>query len=552
MAAGSKFNIVITAVDNFSTKINKINRRLADINQPIHKFGKAVRDFSKESGVKNMVKELGETAKAAEKVAAKVTSIIAPMASVFGIASIGAVAAMADKWGQFARNLTLTSQYTNLSTSQVSDLTGAARLLGIETATTSATLVTFGDNLEDALYGRNNDYLAFMTQLGIKIGTFGGGLEDEGKLLEEFADKYQNMANTPGMGHSAAHKAASLAGLSAIEPLLIKGGAYIRQLKEIQALYGFKPNPTQIAAGDRFYLTTQKARAAVAGLASSIGDKLVPVLGPLIEQFANFIAANRELISQDVAKVFSALALAIKSVNWVRLFHEIHTVLSVINHIVTATVGWKYAIIGWIAVSTGLLPLLWGLTVAVLRLGAALLLTPVGWVILGLTALSVAAYEVWKHWDWFVKQWDKIWASIDRIASSVIIKLSNMMPDFVGMPMQRLGMRIQGNNPDVATPFARDDRNVASRWWDWINHRNASSSTSGVTAPGPYGGASSASPLFSRDPSLGASDADPSGRVNVDIVFHNMPKGVGYAVAKSGGVMATARQQSAMPSLVSP
>ncbi|MEI4974123.1 phage tail tape measure protein [Aeromonas caviae] len=58
-----------------------------------------------------------------------------------------------------------------------------------------------------------------------------------------------------------------------------------------------------------------------------------------------------------------------------------------------------------------LLGLLKGLTLGVLRLGVAMLTTPVGWIIMGIAAIAAGAYLLYKNWagvkDWFVGIWDQ-------------------------------------------------------------------------------------------------------------------------------------------------
>jgi hypothetical protein len=58
-----------------------------------------------------------------------------------------------------------------------------------------------------------------------------------------------------------------------------------------------------------------------------------------------------------------------------------------------------------------LLILLKGLSLGFLKLGVAILTTPIGWIIAGIAAVAVGAYLIYKNWDqlgpWFKSTWSK-------------------------------------------------------------------------------------------------------------------------------------------------
>ncbi|WP_421245492.1 phage tail tape measure protein, partial [Aeromonas sanarellii] len=58
-----------------------------------------------------------------------------------------------------------------------------------------------------------------------------------------------------------------------------------------------------------------------------------------------------------------------------------------------------------------LLTLLKGLSLGFLKLGVAILTTPIGWIIAGIAAIAVGAYLIYKNWDqlgpWFKSTWEK-------------------------------------------------------------------------------------------------------------------------------------------------
>lgn len=64
-----------------------------------------------------------------------------------------------------------------------------------------------------------------------------------------------------------------------------------------------------------------------------------------------------------------------------------------------------------VAMGGPLLPLIKGLTLGVLKLGIAILTTPIGWFIAGIAAIAAGAYLIYKNWDqlgpWFKSTWEQ-------------------------------------------------------------------------------------------------------------------------------------------------
>ena len=557
--ADKKFNITIQAYDKATGIVAKVNKKLSDINQPVNKFQKAMSNFAKESGINNLMQNLDKTARAAEKVASGIASVAAPLAAVFGATSIAGVAMMTDEWGKLGRAISLTSQYTNQSISQVQQWMGAAKAMGIEASATQSTIVGFGTALEDALYGRNQDMLALMNQLKIGIGGIGSGVRDETDVLLDFADAVQKLQKTNPF---AAKKAIDLAGLTTMAPLLLKGREGIKQLMDIQKQYGYQQSEDSVRRADAFRTSVLKLTTAIAGMRNQIADKLMPVFQPLVEKWALFSAQNGAKIGDALASAFKPLVDMLMRVDFQKVLDGITKYIKDADQLISSTIGWKNALIGLAIVLNA------GWIVNVFRLGLGLVKLTVGiirvipaifylsrafgvltismlgielpiWLIIGAIALlGLAAYELYEHWSELGDMWDSLW---DGMAAPVKKAVSAIL--------------------DAMFPL-RAVMRQAQVVWNWTHRGDPSAGTppdiSGLPMPAASGAARSLNmygpampgPL-ALPPIPGQNDTSQDktqGVVKVDVNFKNAPKGTRVSVQQVGAVDAGARTQSALTS----
>ncbi|MEM1046486.1 MAG: hypothetical protein AAGL24_10055 [Pseudomonadota bacterium] len=118
--------------------------------------------------------------------------------------------------------------------------------------------------------------------------------------------------------------------------------------------------------GDKAAATAESFRnsmtdlgTAVTGVRDAIGEKLLPVLAPLIDKLTEWVAKNREIIATKVAAAVESIAAAIESVDWVGVLTSIGDFATGVNDVASALGGWGDAIImvGGLLVGVMLAPL---------------------------------------------------------------------------------------------------------------------------------------------------------------------------------------------------
>lgn len=330
MAAGqTKLNIVISAVDNATKTVQKINKQLAQLTRPMTQLNRSFKQFSNVSGLTKVGSALGGVGRAAVKVGQQIAGAATKLGSFVGAGSIGAIIAMAAEWGKLGFQIAQTANVLGVSTFQLQQFRAAATMSGLGADAATAAIKAMGDTLEDATYGRNAQALAMMRQLGIQMHRTAGGAVDSHRALLDLADAL----NDPRFrGNRQAQAFAARAfGAESMLPLLLQGRKAI-QAYEAESLRTGQTRDTGAAAG--FGAVLYRAEGAAQGLRNTIGDKLIPVLTPLLEQFIRWEIANKDIIGTRIAefvqKFVDVVPKAIKGA----------------NDIANALGGWKNVAIG--------------------------------------------------------------------------------------------------------------------------------------------------------------------------------------------------------------
>lgn len=169
--------------------------------------------------------------------------------------------------------------------------------------------------------------------------------------------------------------------------------------------------------------------STLSGLKNTILGSLLPTVNQWLGGVRDLSKANREMITQQTLEVlrqlWSGLRMVGAAVSWVANLVGGFDNLMVG---VAALIGGKFLLsLGasvWALLKLGgsfsLLAIKWLPSVigAFKAFSLALLTTPIGWIILGITALAGAAYLIYRNWDgiaeWFSGMWDRVVAFFDR------------------------------------------------------------------------------------------------------------------------------------------
>ncbi|MFC0407915.1 hypothetical protein [Roseomonas elaeocarpi] len=339
MAGG--YSITISAVDGVTKTLDGINRKMAAFAAPMQKLGGSLSRFADTSGLTRTAKAFGDLGFAAGNAFRSISQIVAPLGIISGAASLAGMYRLVSAWGEMGSKLGFASQRIGISTEALSRYRGAAQLAGVSSETLTNGLQTLGQNIFDAIGGRNADAVVMFNTLGIAFKDAAGNARSVNDVLPEVADKIAGVRDP----FVQARIATSLFGGAAEEllPFLRRGSAGIREYTELAARYGVTNDQAVRAAND---MREAQARLtlAVTGLGNSVSEKLSPVIAPLLAQLADWIGKNREWIATGIGEAVQHFAEYLQAVNWEQVGSGLKQFWESANGIATAVGGWQRAL----------------------------------------------------------------------------------------------------------------------------------------------------------------------------------------------------------------
>ncbi len=310
----NEFAIRITAQDRFTANIRRLNDRLAKVTRPIENIRNSVKAMTKEAGLDRFGRNLKNVSEKAGKVSSNIRSIVAPLTAIVGVGTVAGVVDLATQFGRWGNSLTRTSSVLGISTTNLQEFQGAAKMAGLSSESMTGALKSLGDTLEDATYGRNPRAIQMMNQLGISMHRTKSGAVDATRAFRDIANALQNPAFKGNVQAEAL--VARTMGVESMLYLLQKGSkgidAYIQKARKL----GLIMTPAQIEAANRYNENMMRFDMTLTNLRNTIGNDLVPVLGPLLEKLGAWISKNKQLISSKITEFVQKLADALKNTNW--------------------------------------------------------------------------------------------------------------------------------------------------------------------------------------------------------------------------------------------
>jgi len=355
------FTITISAVDKATATVRKVNDSVSRLTRPFENVGKSFKSLGRELGFEKIGKNLANIGREAGGAARGIGSIVAPMAAITGLGSVAGIAALANNWAHLGRSIDNSAHNIGISTGELQSFQGAAKMLGVDTAETTSSLDGLATTMQDAQWGRNQGALLMFNKLGI-------GLKKTSTGAWDVVGQYKAVANAIAK-ESDPQKQKLIAkafGLEGMLPFLREGADGIERYEAMVKRLGFVMGDDAVKRGKEFSQSLAGLGIAVDGTKNAIGDKLIPVMQPLIDQFTNWLAVNRDLIATDIGNWAQGFATWVNSIDWKSVGDGIVNFAHGIGKVVDWLGGWQNAALLVVGVMNA------GLIVSVLALGGQL------------------------------------------------------------------------------------------------------------------------------------------------------------------------------------
>jgi len=338
----------------------------------------------------------------------------------------------------------------------------AAQLSGSSVENLDSGMERFGKNLSAAAAG-SGEAAGALQAMGVKIKDNRGRLRDQEAILLDVADA---MAKIPD-AQDRLRVSSALFGKGAqdLVTTMTQGRAGVQGLfSEFQKMGGAFQQK-DIDAGAAFNDNFDRATFAVKGMAFAFSAQLFPVFSELSTKVAAWVGQNQGLIQSIGAVVatqlpvfleklvsgaiatFQALAPVGRAFLWLAdLVGPFTLVLGglaafIAGPFVVALGGALMALVAMVPAFITSMTLITGWITtaaipAILSFGAALMATPVGWVLAAIAAIAGAVYLIYRNWDtlagWFTAMWDGISAFLGTSMGKI---LAVFVFPFIGIPL---------------------------------------------------------------------------------------------------------------------
>ncbi|MFZ6724711.1 hypothetical protein ACO0K2_04380 [Undibacterium sp. MH2W] len=433
----NNFQITISAIDRATAVVRKINKSMDRLTKPIIRIRQSLGALGREIGLDKVGRSIGNVGRSASVVTSKLSSMLGPLSIIVGGGTVAGIASLATEWARFGSEVSNSSALIGISVDSLQSLRGAASVVGVGAQELTGGLKSLGDTMEDALFGRNQQALVVLNRLGVGIHKTKDGSIDAARGFRDLSVAISGIKNAQVQGVIA-----RTFGLEATLPLLRKGPKAIEEYEQKVAALGGVMNGPAIEAAQKFGVSLDYLSIAAQATKNSIGEKLVPILQPLIEQFTSWTAANRDLIATKVAQFVEGLAHWLNELDFKKIGDDLRALAKNVDDVVESIGGWKNAAIGVVVLMNGSLiasVVNLGLAIgglattaipAAIRtlglLGTALSAMPIGWVIAGIGAIAVGVYAIYRNWDgiseYFGKKLAGVKAAFDKSWTGGILK----------------------------------------------------------------------------------------------------------------------------------
>lgn len=363
------FTITINAVDKASATVRKVNDSVSRMTRPFEEVGKSFKSLGRELGFERIGKNLTNIGREAGGAARSISNIVAPMAAITGIGSVAGVAALAVNWAKLGRSIDNSAHGIGISAGQMQIFQGAAKMVGIDTELATGSLNSLATTMQDAQWGRNQGALLMLNKLGI-------GLKKAKDGSWDVVGEYKAIATAIASQKSPQVQAliANNLGLGGMLPFLREGAAGIERYEATVKRLGYVMSDDAVQRGKEFSQSLAGLNIVIDGTKNAIGDKLIPVMKPLVDQFTNWLAVNRDLIASDIGEWAKGFAVWINKVEWKKIGDGIINFGKGVGKVVDWLGGWENAAILVIGVmNAGLIGSVLSLGVTLVRGGAGVL-----------------------------------------------------------------------------------------------------------------------------------------------------------------------------------
>lgn len=435
-------DFVIGAYDKFSGAFAQFNAKIESATAAVSRMQAQVSRFSQRSGLARVAGAAGDVADAfigigdgAMESLSRVTGALGKMTLLLG-GTTGGMLALASATAEQAQAAERSAQQIGVAATDLQKLQYAASTVNVEAEDMTDILSDLTEKMVEA--GDSDDLAAMFKALGISVKNADGTMKNSAQVIMEIADAFSGMQD----GAVKTKLAIELMGDEGrkLIPVLNKGSAGLKELGREAEAAGMVFDSTARDDAKRFQDAMRGVGNQLTGLRNTIGQKLVPMLTPVIDFVGKWVERNRELIATKIGEWIQLIADKIPAVldGMERWLQSGESLIGWLGDAVDFIGGVENALTLLAAfLSAPLVAALLTAGKAFAALGVAIMTTPVGWFMAAVAAIAGAGYLIVKNWDKITAWWNEtlaVWqADIDHATSQVMKAWEGVKNFFSGL-----------------------------------------------------------------------------------------------------------------------
>lgn len=405
-------SVEITLSDRITTPLRRVAASLSNLSRRLglDRIGRAAVELT------GRLRGLGDGL-------ARTTGRLSSFIALAGAGSAGAIMGMfnlAKGASEVGSEIGEAAQKLGIGVVALQEYRYAAKMSGIESATLGKGIEKLGINAVEARKG-NKGLIKDFRALGVTLKGSNGQMRTTEQLFGDTLNKLAKVKD-PLQRNRLAFKLFGKSGVELMK-MLGDGAEGLARKREEARRSGAIFGENAINAADKFGDNLDALMERLTGFQRLLGVQLLPVLNEMVEGVTAWFDANAGLVRstivewvQSFSKVMrdlmnptSELRLEIAKVatNFRSFLDAIRPVIDFLGGPLQASI---IAAAAWIAgplvTATALL------TAAFVRLAAAFLLTPFGWIVAGVAAVGSGVYVLYQKWDEFAAYWSGLWGRI--------------------------------------------------------------------------------------------------------------------------------------------
>ncbi len=344
----------ISAIDNASKVGNKVGDSFSRIGDRAARMSGRLTSIGKTgaTALGKITSGLNSISQGARTAADRISSIIPGMSALVGLAGAAGVGALAQRWGDLGSSLQRTSRQLGMSTRGLQAWHYAAKRAGVTAEQFDQSMLSSQNTIREAAFGANPQAMMLMQRLGVRISRGKDGQIDYERTQHDILAALGKIKNPAGQ-----RTAADALGMGALLPMIQRGTFDADRAEAGKRGYIFGEDAIERASA--FQDKINGLKASTGALANTIGDKLIPVLTPMIEKLTSWLDENRVNIADRLAEAVGKLTSWITSVDWGAWYDRV-------NKIADAFGGWGNVLAGIVAIKFAATLADWGLSIGAL------------------------------------------------------------------------------------------------------------------------------------------------------------------------------------------